>query len=295
MSLNRKAKNILTYMLITGGGLCLTSCNFFQDDAEAEDGKEPLARVYDRYLYEEDVSGLIPSGLSENDSLVFLQNFINVWAKDQLMIYKAEYNLEDTKKNFEKQIEEYRNDLLKFAYRQDYVRQSLDTNIADTAIRNYYQRSADNLLLKENIVKADYLVVDMNAPELTRAGEWFKDGGSDKDRAQLEDFALRYAYNFSLGDSSWMSMDNLMEILPIEAESQQAFLRENKLKIWDDSTNTYFLRIYDYKLAGEKPPLEYSRDLIRSILINKRKLKLLESLEQNLLEDALKKKEFEVY
>lgn len=272
----------------------LTSCNFFEGTDDASDEREAIARVYERYLYQEDVQDIIPEGMSENDSLVFLQNFINVWAKDQLMIYKAEFNLAEDKKKFEKQIEEYRNDLLKFTYRQDYVRQALDTSIADTSIENYYKLRAENLLLKENIVKADFMVVDMNAPNLETAEEWFRSEEAEAQK-QLEDYALRYAYNFSLGDSTWKPMDNLVEVLPLEVEDQRAFIRQHDTRVWDDSTNTYFLRIYAHKFAGEKPPLSYSRDLIKSILINKRKLKILESLEQNLLEDALKKKEFEVY
>ena len=108
-----------------------------------------MARVYDRYLYEEDLANIVPDELTDNDSLAFIQNYINVWAKDQLMLYKAEFNLTESKKDFEKQIREYRNDLLKFTYRQDYISQNLDTNITGAELKAYYEKGENDFRLKQ--------------------------------------------------------------------------------------------------------------------------------------------------
>ena len=62
-----------------------------------------------------------------------------------------------------------------------------------------------------------------------------------------------------------------------------------------DSLNIYLLDIIEYREKGDTAPLEYYRDVITSILMNKRKLKLIDDLEQNLLNDAMSKEEFEVY
>lgn len=274
--------------------LGITSCQLFNKDGNDPERGRPLARVFDRYLYENDLTGLLPEGLGESDSLAFLQNYINVWAKDQLMIYKAEYNLTENKKNFDKQIEEYRNDLLKFAYRQEYIRQKLDTNIKDAALRKYYREGESNFLLKENILQANYLIVNQAAPDLKKAVGWFK-SDRPKDRKELEDFALKYAYKFALRDSSWVSFDRLAEMIPLPTADPKAFLQQNRHLEYRDSTNVYLLEVQNYKLKGEQAPLEYSRGVIKNILINKRKLELINNLEQNLLSDALDKKEFEVY
>ncbi len=274
--------------------LNITSCQLFNKDAEEEALGAPVARVFDRYLYEDELSDLIPVELGENDSLAFVQNYINVWAKDQLMIYKAEYNLTENKKNFEEQIKEYRNDLLKFAYRQEYIRQNLDTNIAESALERYYHEEESNFLLKENILQANYIIVNRDAPDLEKAVKWFK---SDKprDRREIEDYALKYAYKFALADSSWVTFDRLAEMIPLETGNPAAFLQSNQLLEYRDSTNVYLVEIFNYRLKGDQAPLEYSRNVIKNILINKRKLELINNLEQNLLNDALEKKEFEVY
>lgn len=280
--------------MIAGGSLLATSCQFIDGRMNGGEDAEPIARVYDRYLYKEDIADLIPEGIGETDSLAVLQNYINVWAKNQLMIYKAEYNLTENKKNFERQIEEYRNDLLKFAYREEYIRQNLDTAVSEEAIRKYYRSGKNNFLLKENILRGNYMIVNLAAPNLKDAIKWFQ-SSEVEDHLRLEDYALKYAYRFSLRDSNWVSLESLRELMPIETSDPSEFLADNEYTELRDSTNVYLLKINDYKLEGEQAPLDYSRGVIKNILINRRKLELLDNLEQNLLNDALEKEEFEVY
>ncbi|MDZ7846805.1 MAG: hypothetical protein U5L96_08550 [Owenweeksia sp.] len=89
--MNHRAKQIIAFIILAGGGFGATSCKFFNKAEEETPAGEPIARVYDHYLYQRDVKDIIPGELAGNDSLAFLQNYINVWAKDKLMIYKAEY------------------------------------------------------------------------------------------------------------------------------------------------------------------------------------------------------------
>lgn len=291
--MNQRIKKILSITILAGGAFWATSCQFFNGTDEDVDG-EPLARVYNRYLYKSDLKELVPKDLPEKDSLAFLQNYINVWAKDQLMIYKAEYNLTENKKNFDKQIEEYRNDLLKFAYRQEYIRQNLDTVIQDSAILRSYEGGTNSFVLKENIVRVSYIVINKDAPDLKDAVKWFS-SNKQKDRSSLLDYSLKYAYKFSVTDSSWMSFDQLGKIIPFENPDQLEIIKNTQVQQFNDGTNVYLVQIWQYKLKGQRAPLVYAADVIKNILINRRKLKLLNELEQNLLNDALKKKEFEVY
>lgn len=280
--------------MLAGGIFWVSSCQLFDANGSEPESKEALARVYDRYLYAEDIEDLMPTDLTTSDSLAFLQNYINVWAKDQLMILKAEYNLTESQKNFERQIEEYRNDLLKFAYRQQYISQNLDTNISLQAIKNSYKGGSNDFILKENIVRVDYAAINLEAPNLKEAVKWFY-SNKEKDEASFYDYALKYSYKFSLRDSTWVSYEQLRKQIPLPNENKESFIKSTGLTQFKDSTNVYLLEIKDYRLRGDKAPLPYSKEIIKNILINKRKLDIINSLEQNLLEDALDKKEFEVY
>lgn len=291
-----KKKTRIKSLLLAPLLFLLASCQFF-DKKAADEGDKIIARVYDRNLYASDLANIIDAkaNLSANDSASIVQNYITIWAKDQLMLYKAEYNLNEQQKNFKEQINKYENDLLKFAYQEEYLRQNLDTSISKSEIEEYYQVSKDNFLLKENILRANYLIVSKSAPQLDMAKKWFKSKDIE-DLSKLRNFALKYATEYYLLDSSWVTLDQISSKIPIDkTEDQNSFLANNNFLELSDTNKIYLLEIAAYQLKGNHAPLNYLDDVIKNILINKKKLKLLADLEKNLLEDALKKKEFETY
>tara|TARA_R110002072_G_scaffold111011_1_gene239055 strand:- start:1719 stop:2600 length:882 start_codon:yes stop_codon:yes gene_type:complete len=292
--LKKKNKYSLSIALLIS--ILCASCQFIKP-SEEEDKGEVIARVYDRYLYESDLNPVLEQkgNLSSRDSLSLVQNFINIWAKDQLMLYKAEFNLNENQKNFDEQITKYKNDLLKFTYQEEYLQQNLDTNISTQEIEEYYLSSRENFLLKENILIANYIIISTNAPKLSDARDWFK-SKEKEDRENLRDFAIKYSREFFLEDSSWLSFDRLASKIPFEKGiNQSELLSNNNFLEISDTNKIYLLEIVNYKLKNSHAPLSYIKNIIRNILINKKKLKLLADLEKNLLSDALEKKEFETY
>ena len=71
-------------------------------------GKDPkedaVARVYDNFLYQSDLKGVVPYGTSPKDSTALVEEFINTWTKKQLVLRKAESNLTEEQKDVEKQL-----------------------------------------------------------------------------------------------------------------------------------------------------------------------------------------------
>lgn len=274
--------------------LTLGACDYL-DGFDGEEERGPMvARVYDSYLFESDLENVLPSDLSPEDSASFVQNYINVWAKNQLMIYKAEFNLTDEDKLFEEQIQNYRNDLLKFAFLQKYVDDRLDTTITDEQIESYYQENQDDFQLKENILRMRYISVPADAPNIDELKKLFRSADSSKKEA-LIDYALSYARNFTLEDTSWISFNQFRKLIPVQAYNQQEFLAKNSYLELESANLLYLVSIAEYKIKDNTSPLLYVRNIIRNILLNKRRLDLIADLEKNLLSDAIKKKEFETY
>ena len=92
----------------------LYSCKFFRrDDVEKKDA---IAKAFDYYLYLDDLVGVVPSGASREDSITIVKNYIDNWVRHKAVLHKAESNLDDDKKNVSRQLEEYRNSLITYAY-----------------------------------------------------------------------------------------------------------------------------------------------------------------------------------
>tara|TARA_R110002050_G_scaffold299502_1_gene465373 strand:- start:2357 stop:3223 length:867 start_codon:yes stop_codon:yes gene_type:complete len=270
-----------------------SSCDSIFNKGTEEEGAV-IARVYESKLFQHDIEAVLPEGLSHEDSATFVQNFINVWAKNELMVYKAEFNLTDEQKQFEEQIRNYRNDLLKYAYLQKYVDDRLDTTITELQIKDYYQANSQNFLLKENILKIRYIVVPQDAPELDDLKKWFKSSEA-KDLEALLDYSLSFARSFSLEDTAWMSFNDFRKLIPIRTYNQQDFLARNTWIELEEDGLIYLAQIKEYKIKDNAAPIFYVKDIIRNTLLNKKRLDLIADLEKNLVNDALKKKEFETY
>ncbi len=281
----------MKYVLIAST-FCLgimSSCSLFYNEQD----KEVVARVYDKYLYKSDLIGVVPEELSEEDSTLIAENYINNWGKAQLVLYKAELNLTEEKKSFEKQLQDYRNDLVTHAYKQELIRQKLDTNISEQEIEEYFNAHPENFKLKENIVKAFYLTLDKAAPKLSDVKRWYK-SSKKEDYLSLQDYCIQFATSFNLNDSIWMSYNDLLKFIPIEGNQEQ-FLRSTKFYETQDSLSLYFLRIEEYKIKNSTSPLQYVKPTVKSIIINQRKLELISKMEEELVEKALNKKNFEIY
>lgn len=267
----------------------LSACNGFEN-SESKDARQPVARVYDSFLYTNDIKAVLPEGLSAKDSSLFVQNYMRVWAQDQLMIYKAELNLTSQQKSFEAEIEQYRNDLLKFAYQRKYVSSRLDTAVSPEQMQEYFRNHRQEFLLKEDVYQVYYVALPGNAPALNKAKRWFTTGSEPE---ELEDYALKYALHFNLSDTGWYDFGQVEKMLRFPELNKEGFDNYSKTEIKEAGGNVYLIKKLDYLPKGAKAPLNRVEGVVENILLNRRRLQLIKNLENNLIEDALKNNEFE--
>ena len=142
--------------------IILISCN----TENPEDLRKKIAAVNNVFLYEDDLITEIPSGLAEDDSINFTNQYINNWIKDQLVLKKAEDLLPGHVKNINKKVEKYRNSLLTYEYEQVYIKKRLDTIINFAEIEEYYnniivcEQQSNHLIIQydNNIIKRTLLI-----------------------------------------------------------------------------------------------------------------------------------------
>jgi len=270
--------------------LVLNGC---QKKTEKQAGSEKvIARVYDRYLYIEDLANIVPPGTGKNDSLSIINNYVQNWIRQQSILKRAEDNLEEERKNVEKELEDYRNSLITYIYESELVRQKLDTTISEEEIEKYYTDNEKNFQLKNNIIKVRYLKVPASAPKLEKVKQWYK-SESEKDFKLLEDYCFQFATDYFFNDEEWLMFDELLKKIPIKTYDQEQFLRNNRYIEIPDSTGLYFVNIKGFKIKESLSPLSFERENIKNLILNKRKLELISEMEKDAYQDALQKEEIE--
>ena len=260
----------------------------------AAQGEGAVARVHDAYLTKEDLAGLVPAGITGEDSAALVRSFVSNWVRQQVLLRNAEENLGEEQKDVSRKLEEYRKSLLIYAYERELVAQHLDTAVSMAEIEAYYNANASNFELKDNIIKVIYLKLNRNSPKLARVREWYR-SEDPKDRKLLSEYATQYALNYYLDDQTWLFFDDLVKEIPIRTYDQEQFLRNNRNIEIQDSSILYLVSIKGFKIKDSLSPLGFEVANIRNLIINQRKLKLIEDMEDKAYEAAKMKGEFEVY
>ncbi|MBN8696847.1 MAG: hypothetical protein J0L87_09965 [Bacteroidetes bacterium] len=284
-------KILLTYCSILL--LSLVSCTSGKKDTEAP-SSEPVAKAGDAILYYDDIKDLVPAGTSSKDSILLIKQFVDNWVREVLVIQKAEQNLDEEQKNVEKQLNDYRKSLITYIYEKELVKQKLDTVVSDAEIEAYYNSNKAEFELKDNIIKVIYVKVSKKAPGIDKLKKWYRSDNM-KDREQLASYCHQFADNFYLDDSSWLLFDDLLKEIPIQTYNKELFLQNNRLVEVSDSLNHYFLSIKDFKIRNSSSPLSFEKENIKNIILNKRKLALINSMKQDVYNDALNNNKIEIY
>lgn len=279
--------------LLLSVAFTFASCNYFKKEKNPSDTTK-VARVYDKYLYTADLENIVPKGTSSADSLLITKNYIDNWIKQNVILHKAESNLNEKEKNVEEQLQKYRNSLITFIYQRELIKEKLDTVVSQSEIESYYNSNQSNFQLRDNIVKFLFVTLNEKSPKLNKLRDWFK-SSSASDRKLLEDYCHQFAIDYFLNDDEWIPFDQCVKKTGIKTYNQEEFLQNNRAFEIADSTNITFVCIKDFKIKESLSPLSFETENIRNLIINKRKLQLVQEMEKAAYQQALKDNDFEIY
>ncbi len=258
---------------------------------EQVDENNAVARVYDQYLYENEISAKIPENLSREDSILFRNNIINSWAKQQLLLQKAKINIEDNNDDINELVKTYKRDLLIDKYTRAVILQELDTLITDADIDEYYNKNKNIYKLNEDLVQLRYIHFNLDIIDKKEIIDLFR-SDLESDLEELTNRELEFnSYNFN--DSIWVSYNSVEKKLPILKGDER--LKKNKFIQKEDSLGVYLVAVKNVLYSNDVAPKSYVTPTIKNMILHKRKLDMLKRIEQTLVNDAINKKQFEQY
>lgn len=281
------------FLLLVLPALLVTSCKFISKKGKGQ----AVAECYGQYLYKDDLKGLILPGTMPNDSIALTKQFIDNWVMQQVMLHQAENNLSEEQKNFDEQIESYRNSLVIYAYESELVRQKLDTTVTMNQIESFYKDNLANFQLRENIVKVKYVKIPETAAktDLVNKATRLLKSNNDDDADKLLDLCQNSLLSCYTDNEDWMSFDELLKEIPIKTDDQEDFLNNRKYYETKDSLFVYLIKFNDYKTKEGVSPLSFEVDNIRNLILNRRKVELMDKMQREVFQDAMDNKEFTIY
>lgn len=268
----RLAISLFTAMML------LTACRMQGDDSPV------VASVYSHQLHASDLVGIVPPGIPHDDSLAVLDNYIEQWIRQNVLLSKAEKNVKD---DFSRQLSEYRDNLIIYTYERQIIDQLLDTVVSSAEIEAYYHQHKDDFLLKNNIVKAVYLSVPAKSHQVAKIKKIIsRSNFVEGDIMELQRVASHEGLSGYYDAESWMPFHTLLTAVPATVYNEALFLKQHRTITLSDDSLFYAARILDYMITDDVSPLELQRDNIRAIIINHRKIDILNRLHSDLLAEA---------
>tara|TARA_B100000902_G_scaffold399244_1_gene469227 strand:- start:659 stop:1513 length:855 start_codon:yes stop_codon:yes gene_type:complete len=278
--------------------LAISLISFFLCCNQQPDDRVAVAKVFDDYLYLDQIPVFDINIINHEDSAILVNNFINQWAKKKLLLKKAEFNIDRQSVSIDSLVEIYKESLLMHYYKEAVIQTYLDTLIVDSLVVDYYNHNMHNFQLQEDIVKLNYIKIRQVAPNLDFVAKSY----FSKDLElieELEDYCFQFADRFFLSNNNWISWPKFIKQLPesknISSTNLKAKLSKYKKIELEDSTYKHFIFIKDFRLKGTSSPLEYVSSGVEAILINRRKKEIINSIEYKLLEEAIENDDFELY
>ena len=280
--------NLLALILMCSFGSC-------GDLFKNREDKTVIARVGDTYLYKEDISAVLTKDMSEEDSVSFITNYINQWATKQLLLSKAKINLpEEELEEFDRLVEDYRTDLYTRAYKEALVLQSEDTTINRTELERFYEEQKENFRLKEKLVSLRFVELPLQFLDKNEIVSRLR-SFEQEDKLYLDSVAVHFK-KMNLNDSIWVPVSRVMQEVPVlDPDNEDRYLKKSQFFELEDDMGVYLVYVNEVLQVNETAPLTYVEPQIRQIILNRRKLDYIRRLQTEIMDEATKENEFEVY
>lgn len=274
--------------LVMAAGMLLAGCRgrgLLSSDVVAQVGKTVLT--------EEDVTEAVPAGMSGEDSLAMVENYVETWVRRQVKLQEAERVLAETGVNIDAMVEDYRNSLL--TYRLDrYYMGMVDTVVSDSLVADYYATHQPEFRLDRDIVKGRIVRLPASFRLRTKLKELMGSPNAERQQDFL-DLTVKNGLTLTVFDE-WVGFDEFLNRLPtIRGKSYDYLLTGSRIEELTDGDYKYYVQITDHAAKGQQAPLEWVDNVVRNIIYNKRGSDAVRRMEDSLYRAALENHTLKIY
>ena len=249
-----------------------------------------VAQVYQYKLYTSEIRTAMPVGLSQDDSLVLVRDFIDSWVKEKLVLHEAEKKLSPREKNFDKEMSDYRNALIINKYYDKlWMGDTADNSISEQEISAFARSLDSRYTVEKEIVRVNYVKMPTSSAELPQVKGILFDENRRKEEKESLVAMLGDTIEYLLDDDAWLYLDDLQNEVSFEIDAQKASERGNVLHIEKAvGDQTVLLAILDYRSQRSVNETKEERAAAGMLLMNQRKAQFINQYVQELYDKAVK-------
>jgi hypothetical protein len=271
----------------------LASCDLIVSE---EPNAEAVARVGRYVLYKSDLPDF--SYLTDSLSIVSAEyDFIESWAAKRLSLENAlNYLSESDQWELDRMVENYRIELYSQAYYNTVATINKDTLVEEDALLELYEKEKSSLLLDEDLIKLRFIALGSSYTKPDEIEERFK-RYNEEDRLFIDSLrSHNYLTEVYLNDSLWVRSSSIIErIRPLTYQNAKSYLKPYQFFSLQDSIGYYYGQVLDTRKKGDIAPFTFAELELQQILDNRNQFDRIDNIQKQLLKDALRKGDFEIF
>ena len=249
-----------------------------------------LAQVYNKNLYLSELEGIVPEGVTKEDSALMVNAYVQRWIREQLLMYEAERNIPKDL-DIDELVRNYRASLVRFNYEEQIIAQQLDSVISEPELKAFYENNKDQFQLESTILKCLLLKLPPEAPQPEINKLWYSRNPSDENR--LNAYARQWAALALLDREKWYKLEEVAALLPkgTLTSDNVGSRREGTLS---DGDYRYYYRVIDVVQGKTTAPFDYVKEQASKVILHKRKQELLEKWKEELYQKELRRENVKI-
>lgn len=254
-----------------------------------------LAKAGGKTLQLRDVTSVVPKGVTGDDSVAFMERYVERWVRKQLKLQEAEVLFSSSEEDIDKMVEEYRQALLIRKLEQLYVDRSVDTVFTDAEIEAYYNDHKADFRLDNTLVKGCIVQFDEGYRQARKLKE-LMEGRSEAQQRDFRDICAKNDFTVTDFRTTWVDFPEFLSYLPtLRTQSYDSMLAPGTVQEMRDNRSHYLFRIDAVRREGETIPLDRLRGTIRRILFNQRQGEVIRNHEEELFTRSVEDGEVKIY
>jgi Lhr-like helicase len=139
------------------------SCdNYFKNQSNID-----VARVEDEYLTQFEIESIFENSTNSADSTMVLNNYINNWAANKLLIQRALLNLTEKNQNrIQDLVDDYKSDILINSYIDAMVNENMNLEVSSYELDSLYDNYKETFKLTEELFKIRFIYISNLNPDI---------------------------------------------------------------------------------------------------------------------------------
>ena len=278
------------HVMVLGASILFANC---KDAKQHSDDDRLLAQVYNKSLYLSDMDGMLPIGISSEDSTMIIDKYVRYWVREAAMLYEAEQNVPQGL-DIDQLVEDYRASLIKHNYENILVDRLLDSTVTSDELKGFYEKNKEQYQLETPIIRCHFIKIPRSSPQLQQAQAWW-DSNQAADFSKLKTWcAAGNAPIYRLNDTEWYNVVDIAAFMPQGTLTVDNVSAKREF-IQKDDDFVYFFKALELLSKKEIAPLGFIEEQARKVILHKRKTELLEEMKDKLYDEAMRLKSIEVY